>query len=556
MKKTLTTILIFAAALAALLAVAALIERVRPEQESMPEVEAPAEVVNTLDELGAAMITLNGDAASVTGLGASAEGSTVTIVYPGTYRVSGELADGQLIVDCGDFPGAVYLILDGVSVTNSAGPALHVVQADRTVIHLAEGTENVFWDGADYLVSETVRQAARESSGAAIYSADDLVIEGEGGLTAYGLSADGIRSKDGITVTGGEITVYAQDDAIQGSDYVTVEGGSLTLNAYGDGITAKDGNVTVTDGIVDIISAGDGVDAAKDVNITGGELSVLAWQGAEHYVDAVIAGVSAKGVKGQNVTVTGGAVTLDTAGDGLHADDSLTVTGGEITIASGDDAMHGDDMLTVTGGTVTVTTSYEAMEAAGVRVDGGMLTVTAQTNGVDAGEDGFIMTAGLVTLTAAKPVTSEGTFAVQSGTVYLTATEAGAPVSFADGSVTGGTVVALAQGTEGELTADVIPGSFVYVLPRVQAAGTALTLADAAGQDVLNATAAQPFSGVMIASGGLGVGQSYTLTVGEYTLTGALSEGATVLRGEVTNTGFGGMGGPSGGMRPGPGMMP
>ena len=50
MKKTLTTILVFAVIMAAMLAVASAIERTLPAQEAMPEqTEAPAEAVNGLD---------------------------------------------------------------------------------------------------------------------------------------------------------------------------------------------------------------------------------------------------------------------------------------------------------------------------------------------------------------------------------------------------------------------------------------------------------------------------------------------------------------------------
>ena len=43
-----------------------------------------------------AEITLNGDSASVSGEGAVADGSTVTITAEGVYRISGTLNDGQL----------------------------------------------------------------------------------------------------------------------------------------------------------------------------------------------------------------------------------------------------------------------------------------------------------------------------------------------------------------------------------------------------------------------------------------------------------------------------
>ncbi len=552
MKKTLISILIFTAVLAAMLAIAALAEQAAPSAESVMEAAPFQEAAaNEMSETGAAVIELLGDTVSVTGLGADAEGGTVTIAYPGTYRLSGALADGQVVVDCGDFHGAVYLILEGVDITNSAGPAIHIVQADETVVHTTQGTANSLRDGEEYVVQETVRQVSQEQRGAALYSADDLILEGEGALYVYGMSADGVRSKDGLTVNSGQLDVYAADDALQGSDYVVLAGGGLSLNAGGDGIASTDGYVAVTDGTVDIICFGDGISAAGEANISGGSVSVTAYAGAEHYEEMALADVSAKGIKGLNVTVSGGVVSLDTADDALHADGSLTVTGGEVDITSGDDALRAADVLTVAGGRVTVAGAYEAMEAALVRIEGGEMTATAQTKGIDAGTGGFVMAGGLVTLTAARPVTSDGGLDVTRGAIYLVATEAGTPLVFQRGGVTGGTVVCLAQGTEEEITEEgTLPGSFLYIFPLTLGEGTALSLTNDAGQEMLSYTAPAACTGLYIASGALGQGQAYSLAAGSYTLEGVLGEDCTVIQPQTDAEalfGFGPMGGASGG---------
>ena len=50
----------------------------------------------------AVKITLNKTTATVSGSGAKADGSTITITEEGVYVVSGTLEDGQIIVDASD----------------------------------------------------------------------------------------------------------------------------------------------------------------------------------------------------------------------------------------------------------------------------------------------------------------------------------------------------------------------------------------------------------------------------------------------------------------------
>ena len=74
------------------------------------------------------------------------DGGTVTITAAGTYRISGTLTDGQVVVDVpGD--GVVTLILDGADITSSAGSALVITDAEAAVVQLADGSQNTLTDG-------------------------------------------------------------------------------------------------------------------------------------------------------------------------------------------------------------------------------------------------------------------------------------------------------------------------------------------------------------------------------------------------------------------------
>jgi hypothetical protein len=102
-----------------------------------------------VDESAAVDIALDGDTATSSGDGVTVDGSTVTITAAGTYRISGTLDDGQVIVDTAD-TGTVALVLDGASLSSSMSAAIDIRQAESAVVSLAAGTENAVSDTSSY----------------------------------------------------------------------------------------------------------------------------------------------------------------------------------------------------------------------------------------------------------------------------------------------------------------------------------------------------------------------------------------------------------------------
>lgn len=277
MKKTLLVILVFAVVLAALFGVTELVNSLRPEteQESAAEIEAKKDAWdNVLNIAGATRLDLNGDTVLARGEGVSVTGATVTIVYPGTYSLSGALSDGQIIVDSSN-DGPVFLVLNGADITCTGGPAIFVKNAGSVELYLSPETQNALRDGAAY---ETVYLADGtedpDQPDAALFCRDDLTIDGEGALTVTGAYANAIRCKDLLTVAGGQITVSAAQDGVKATDGVTVSGGALELYCADDGICSNKGYVDIQSGAMNIACYGDGVSAFTSVKVTGGELTV------------------------------------------------------------------------------------------------------------------------------------------------------------------------------------------------------------------------------------------------------------------------------------------
>ena len=84
------------------------------------------------------------------------------------------------------------LVLNGADITCSTSAPIYVASARKTIITLAEGTENRVTDGGAYVLED----AASDEPNAAIYSKSDLTINGGGSLTVTGNYNNGI-SKQG-----------------------------------------------------------------------------------------------------------------------------------------------------------------------------------------------------------------------------------------------------------------------------------------------------------------------------------------------------------------------
>ncbi len=334
-------------------------------------------------------IQLNGTSASSTAAGITIEDGTVRITEPGTYRLSGTLSDGQVVV-ASPTDGTVRVILAGADITSTTTAALAVEQADDVVILLAEGTSNALTDASDYVYPDP----STDEPNAALFSTADLTIAGAGTLTVTGRSNDGIASKDGLVIASGTLTVDAVDDGIRGKDYLVVDDGLISVTAGGDGLKADNdedparGFILVRGGSLEVTSGDDGLSAATDIVMTGGDLGV----------EALGTGASSDAAKGLvadvALVIADGSVTVAAADDALHSNGVATISGGITTLAAGDDGVHADADLTITGGELEVTRSYEGLESTDMTITGGALTITAQDDGINlAGGDGSALVA-------------------------------------------------------------------------------------------------------------------------------------------------------------------
>lgn len=277
----------------------------------------------------AVKITLNKTTATVSGSGAKADGSTITITEEGVYVVSGTLEDGQIIVDASD-SDKVQIVLDGVHINCETNAAIYVREADKVFITLAENSSNTLGGGNEYT------QIDDNTVDGVIFSKSDLVCNGTGSLTIEADYKHGIVSKDDLVITGGTYKIAAADNGITAKDQIKILNGSFDIDAANSAVKAK--------------------------NTDDAELG--------------------------NIYIAGGIFTIEAEQDGFHATGSIVVDDGTITVNSGDDGFHAELDTVIHGGTILVEKSNEGLEGKRVVVNGGDITINASDDGINAANSG------------------------------------------------------------------------------------------------------------------------------------------------------------------------
>lgn len=439
-------------------------------------------------------VSITGDftVTSDTSDGVTQSGSVYTITKAGEYTVTGLLSEGQLIVDAGD-EDEVTIVLNGTSITCSSGSPIYVKNASKVEIKSEENSFNEVIDNR----TEATEDSSDDAGNAAIYATCDLKLVGKGALVVTGNYNNGIQSKDDLSIKNVIVKVTAVNNAVKGNNAVDIESGNIiAISAKGDGIKTSNSNisnkgnqkgiVTITGGNIDVYAACDGIDAAYVVDISGdGNLNIYTDTYSEYSEEVTSSGSSSgtstsrnssanktasantvsyvaasdtianapggsgggnmggmdgqnggnapdmnggsggnkaggnrpgmpgdfnksgnssgqsystKGIKAESeINISGFTINISSTDDGIHANSdsgvletgedgkgTIVINGGSITISSGDDGMHADKQLDVNDGYINVVTSFEGLEAITINLNGGKIYVYATDDGINA----------------------------------------------------------------------------------------------------------------------------------------------------------------------------
>ena len=522
------------------------------------------------DEENSVRITLNGASAEADSDSVQISEGIVTISAEGTYIISGTLDEGQIVV-CVQDSEKVQLVLDEATIQCADSAALYVAEGDKVFVTLAAGTENALINGGTFADEQD------ESIDGALFSRQDLTINGSGALHITSSAGHGIVCNDDLVLTGGTISVSSASHGLKANDSVRMTGVlTLSVDAGKDGIHAENdeddslGFVYIEQGTFSLEAEGDGLSASAYMQILDGTFAITAGGGSvnatkessnqwggfmgrgggpqrqmseSEQTSSEDDSTSMKGLKAAgDLTIVSGTFQIDSADDAVHANASITVRGGTFDITTGDDGMHADDTLTITDGTITISESYEGLEALHVDIQGGNITLTSSDDGLNAaggtdasgtegGRDGMfggggrsassdgtiIISGGILNINASGDgIDANGTIEVTGGYTVVCGPTQGDTATLdydAAASISGGTFIGTGASGMAQTFSDAQQG-LISVSLNAQTEGTAITLTDQDGNEIISYTPELSYAVIILSSPDIISGETYTLTAG------------------------------------------
>jgi len=460
-------------------------------------------------------INLNNTSAELEGSGAVIDENIITINSPGTYVISGKLDDGKIIVDASS-EDIVRLVLNGAEINCTDNAPIYVMSSGKTIISLQENTKNTVSDGSTYVLTD----ADSDETNAAIFSKDDLTINGTGALTVNANYNNGIFGKDNLKITSGNIIINSVDDGLLGRDLVAIKDGNITINSKGDGI--------------------------KSTNDTDADKGVIVLENGTFEIASGAKGISAE----TTLTILDGNYKINSTDDSIHSNKVISIYDGEYEIASDDDGIHADSSIDISGGTINISKSYEGIESAIINILGGNIQIKASDDGINiAGgndsssvngrpgqnsfesseDDNLNITGGYIYVDASGDgLDANGSIYMDGGTVIVNG-----PTSSGNGALdydqtfelNGGLFIAAgSSGMVQTASEQSTQNSVLVIYSQIQQAGTIVNIADSTGKSIITFAPNKNYQSILVSSPDLQLDSAYQLYTGG-TSTGSITNG-------------------------------
>lgn len=325
-------------------------------------------------------------------------------------------------------------------------------------------------------------------------------------------SCKGLKAGKALVISGGSITIDAQDDALHTDGDMTISGGECILSTGDDGAHAAL-SLTVLDGKITVLTSYEGLEA-NQITLADGELDITASD------DGINANGGSDGFSGGFGGGFGGRRSdmNSQSGDMTPPDNSNMQTPPDGNAPSGnpptmpgqdaadstttDDTTDKQPVLLITGGKITVNADGDGLDSNGdLRVEGGDITVNGPSNG--------------------------GNGAIDIGT------ENGGA-----GVIAGGTLIALGASSMAENFGSTSTQCAFLVTMNSFGAGETITITDSQGTVLCTGVTVKSANSVVFSSADLVVGETYTVTIGSTSAT--VTQSSTVVgNSNVFGGGFG-----------------
>ena len=341
-------------------------------------------------------------------------------------------------------------------------------------------------------------------------------------------SCKGLKAGKALVISGGSITIDAQDDALHTDGDMTISGGECILSTGDDGAHAEL-SLTVLDGKITVLTSYEGLEA-NQITLAGGDLDITASDdginangGSDGFSGGFGGGFGGGGGgmggsfggRRNDTNNQGGDTTPPDNNNMTPPDNSNMQTPPDGNAPSGnpptmpgqdaadstttDDTTDKQPVLLITGGKITVNADGDGLDSNGnLRVEGGDITINGPSNG--------------------------GNGAIDIGT------ENGGT-----GFISGGTLIALGTSSMAENFGSTSTQCAFLVTMNSFGAGETITITDSQGNVLYTGVTVKSANSVVFSSAALTVGETYTVTIGSSSAT--VTQSSTVVG---STNGFGG----------------
>ncbi|MDR1134663.1 MAG: carbohydrate-binding domain-containing protein [Clostridiales Family XIII bacterium] len=182
----------------------------------------------------------------------------------------------------------------------------------------------------------------------------------------------------GAVAEGSEAEVAAEDEsisrkALKAGKLICITGGEISIDAEDDAVHSND-NLIVTSGKLSIQTGDDGLHADSLLEISGGEINIP---------------VCYEGIEGLSVTISGGDININANDDAINAAGGAdSAPGGGTARAQDRFSSNGDIFVRISGGTLDLLASYDGIDANGnIFFEGGAVKISGPSQGMDGAID-------------------------------------------------------------------------------------------------------------------------------------------------------------------------
>lgn len=298
--------------------------------------------------------------------------------------LSGESNDGSLLIYSWRKNG---VLLNGLNLTNTDGPAINNQCGKSFYVTSAEGTTNTLTDGATYSTAPINAKGDTIDQKATLFSEGQIYFNGTGTLNIYGNAKNAVASDDYVTILSSTINIKVDStgsNGIKTNDGMFIKGGNLNIDVAAKGARGikNDARTEISGGTTTIITRGackiETIDGITDTTSCAGIKSDSLFTMTAGTLTITSKGDGGKGINcSENIELNGGSMTVKTEGDNkigkpkaVKSDTGIILRGGNFhaeckkswACDNGSDSDEPEDHLTIVGTPVSKTIGKRLVE--------------------------------------------------------------------------------------------------------------------------------------------------------------------------------------------------